>query len=163
MRVLNLDNQSFDLKNEIEKDGGWITDCIQCGACMSICPVALSGFEFPNKRLFKLIMLGLEEEVLEHTSPWICVSCMRCERICPRNVSPHSIYFALRRYQSRRFRGPEIFRDGVWNIHQFGFKIEPDNGKREEHKLKLIIIEKDHLEEVRKLMEDSILKKLGVI
>ncbi|AIY89758.1 4Fe-4S dicluster domain-containing protein [Geoglobus acetivorans] len=163
MRTLNLDMKNPGLKEEIEKDGGYITGCIQCGACMSICPVAISGFEFPNKRLFKLIILELEKEVLEHRSPWICISCQRCVHVCPRNVNPHSIYFALRRYQSKQFKHPRIFEDIVRSIYQYGYVIEPENSKRRELNLPEIKLDEEELDEIRMLMEDSRLRILGII
>lgn len=164
MRVLNLSDKDVSLINELGKEGGDIKKCIQCGACMSICPVAISGFEFPNKRLFKLIILEMGQEVLEHKSPWICVSCHRCIDVCPRDVNPHSIYFALRRLQSRHFRNPKVFEDFVRRIHSHGFSVEvPDNERRKSLGLPEISIDPESLEEIRDIMRNSKLLELGVI
>ncbi|WP_456370941.1 4Fe-4S dicluster domain-containing protein [Geoglobus sp.] len=164
MRVLNLNDKDVKLIEELGKEGGDIKKCIQCGACMSICPVAISGFEFPNKRLFKLIILEMGQEVLQHKSPWICVSCHRCVDVCPRDVNAHSIYFALRRLQSRHFRSPKVFEDYVRRIYQHGFNVEiVDGRKRESMGLPPVEIDPESLEEVREIMRGSRLLELGVI
>ncbi|WP_456478089.1 4Fe-4S dicluster domain-containing protein [Geoglobus ahangari] len=164
LRVLNLGNKDVELIDELGKEGGDIKRCIQCGACMSICPVAISGFEFPNKRLFKLIILEMGEEVLEHKSPWICVSCHRCVDVCPRDVDPHSIYFALRRLQSKYFRHPKVFEDLVRRIHAHGFCVEStDSERRRTLGLNELRMDEESLEEVREILTSGKLRDLGVV
>ena len=164
MRVLNLNDKDVRLIGELGREGGDIRKCIQCGACMSICPVAISGFEFPNKRLFKLIILEMGQEVLEHKSPWMCISCHRCIDVCPRDVNPHSIYFALRRLQSKHFKNPKVFEDLVKRIYSHGFSVEVlDNEKRKSLGLSEMSIDPESIEEIRNIMKDSKLAELGVI
>lgn len=49
----------------------------------------------PNQ-IIRLLQLGLEEEVLNSKTIWICASCFTCEARCPKGVDLSKIMEALR-------------------------------------------------------------------
>jgi len=88
------------LAQMIEVGGEGLTKCIQCGACASVCPVAITGLPLYCKRLFRFLQTGHLEEIIDDASPWACVACNRCTEICPRGVDPFHVVFAFRRIQA---------------------------------------------------------------
>jgi heterodisulfide reductase subunit C len=54
--------------------------CMNCGVCTAVCPMEV---ELLPRKLFRYVMLGLEEKVLEHTeSIYQCLLCKMCEANC---------------------------------------------------------------------------------
>jgi heterodisulfide reductase subunit C len=47
-----------------------------------------------------MVILGLEEELADEDSPWACVSCSKCEEMCPMDVKPFELILAIRKWQS---------------------------------------------------------------
>lgn len=71
---------------EVEKASGQkVSACFQCHKCSSGCPSALA-MDYPPHRLIRLIHLGLKEEVLKSSTPWVCASCETCTTRCPNNI-----------------------------------------------------------------------------
>jgi len=48
-----------------------------------------------------MVILGLEEELLEEDTPWACVSCSKCEEMCPMDVKPFELVLAIRKWQAQ--------------------------------------------------------------
>jgi heterodisulfide reductase subunit C len=56
------------------------TACMNCGVCTAVCPMEI---ELLPRKLFRYVMLGLEERMLEHTeSVYQCLLCKMCEANC---------------------------------------------------------------------------------
>jgi heterodisulfide reductase subunit C len=47
-----------------------------------------------------MVILGLEENLLNEDTPWACVSCSKCEEMCPMDVKPFEMILAIRQWQS---------------------------------------------------------------
>ncbi len=60
------------------------TACMNCGICTALCPLER---EVLPRKLFRYVLMGLEEEVKEQT-PMIysCLLCRMCENNCPAGV-----------------------------------------------------------------------------
>lgn len=65
--------------------GQKVTDCYQCGACTSGCPVA-EFMDFPPSKAMRLLQLGRADELLASNGIWMCASCLVCGTRCPRGV-----------------------------------------------------------------------------
>jgi len=77
--------------------------CMHCGVCTAVCPV---GFDLLPRRLFRYVLLGLEEKVVENTPTiFSCLLCGMCEESCPAKVHITENVRCLRRYINRRAFG----------------------------------------------------------
>lgn len=122
--VLNLDRGHEDFIAEIRGFGGTeLRECIQCAKCASICPMALAGFPFFNKKVVQAVLSGAREMLLDDSSVWACQSCNRCSEICPRQVNPFEIVLAMRRVAVREFAVPALTTDGLASLYKFGHAV----------------------------------------
>ncbi|MBP7865589.1 MAG: 4Fe-4S dicluster domain-containing protein [Acidobacteria bacterium] len=70
--------------------------CIQCGTCTASCPTA-RHMQYPPRKVFRLIQLGLREELLKSDAFWYCTTCYSCTVRCPRGISITETMQALKR------------------------------------------------------------------
>jgi heterodisulfide reductase subunit C len=58
--------------------------CMNCGVCTALCPMEIGPLP---RVLFRQVMLGLEEKVMENTDTiYSCLLCKMCEANCPAGV-----------------------------------------------------------------------------
>jgi heterodisulfide reductase subunit C len=70
--------------------------CMNCGVCSAVCPV---GIDLLPRRLFRQVLLGLEEKLREQTETiYSCLLCGLCEESCPAGVHITENVRALRHY-----------------------------------------------------------------
>ncbi len=59
--------------------------CINCGSCTALCPI---GIDLLPRMLFRYVLLGALDRVLENTENiYSCLLCRMCEENCPADVS----------------------------------------------------------------------------
>jgi heterodisulfide reductase subunit C len=73
--------------------------CYNCSTCISGCPASNAEPPLLIRNLARMVILGMEDELLDEDSPWICVTCSRCEEMCPMDVKPFELCLAIRRWQ----------------------------------------------------------------
>ncbi len=71
--------------------------CMQCGTCSSSCPTA-HAMDFTPRQLWQMMRLGMEEEVLNSQTFWLCTVCKSCQVRCPRGISLTDTMIALKEY-----------------------------------------------------------------
>jgi heterodisulfide reductase subunit C len=76
--------------------------CFNCGTCVAGCPASTADPPLLIRSLARMVILGLEDELLEEDTPWTCVTCSRCEEMCPMDVKPFELCLAIRRWQSEQ-------------------------------------------------------------
>ncbi|MFZ5647580.1 MAG: 4Fe-4S dicluster domain-containing protein [Bacillota bacterium] len=60
------------------------SECMNCGVCSAVCPM---GIELLPRKLFRYVLLGLEEKVLGNIEAiYSCLLCKMCEANCPAKV-----------------------------------------------------------------------------
>lgn len=59
--------------------------CIQCGTCSASCPSAYA-MDYSPRMLWRMVQLGLTEEVLRSKMMWLCSLCYKCQVRCPRGI-----------------------------------------------------------------------------
>ncbi|MCU0589013.1 MAG: 4Fe-4S dicluster domain-containing protein [Syntrophobacteraceae bacterium] len=74
--------------------------CFNCSTCVSGCPASHGEPPLLVRNLARLVILGLEEELIQDDTPWACVSCSKCEEMCPMDVKPFEMILAIRQWQS---------------------------------------------------------------
>lgn len=86
--------KTFDLTREmldhafpdlVAPDKERLLSCVQCGSCTASCPTAYA-MDYTPRQLWRLIQVGLREEVLLSNSFWLCTACYACNTRCPRGI-----------------------------------------------------------------------------
>jgi heterodisulfide reductase subunit C len=67
--------------------GQWekMLSCIQCGTCSASCP-ASHAMDLAPRRMWRMVQLGLTDEVLRSKAMWVCSLCYQCQVRCPRGI-----------------------------------------------------------------------------
>ncbi|MFZ5651610.1 MAG: 4Fe-4S dicluster domain-containing protein [Bacillota bacterium] len=74
--------------------------CMNCGVCSAVCPM---GIELLPRKLFRYVLLGLEDKVLENKEAiYSCLLCRMCEANCPAEVHIAENVRSLRYYMNKR-------------------------------------------------------------
>jgi len=92
-------------------EGGNLNRCYTCGTCVSGCPAArLRGMD--PRKLLRMVLLGLDEEVGNNPWVWMCTMCARCEINCPMGIKISDL---VRQARSERDREeiPGILQQGL--------------------------------------------------
>jgi len=75
------------------------TACMNCGVCTAVCPL---GLDLLPRRLFRYVVIGLEQRVLEEKETvYSCLLCKACEESCPAGVHITENVRSLRHYLNR--------------------------------------------------------------
>ncbi|MFH1135769.1 MAG: 4Fe-4S dicluster domain-containing protein [Pseudomonadota bacterium] len=103
MTEINLDHADPKFKDEVAALRGAerIKLCYACGVCSARCPVGEINSGFDPRRIIRLIVLGLREEVLAGPWPWICSTCFTCQETCPQGVKFTEVMFAIKNMAAR--------------------------------------------------------------
>ena len=117
---LNRDVLDHTFAERVAPDREKLLTCIQCGTCTASCPTAYA-MDYTPRQLWRLIQLGLKEEVLRSNSFWLCTACYTCTLRCLRGIACTETMSTLKRMSvgmrmesrgaSARFY--EAFRDTV--------------------------------------------------
>lgn len=79
---------------------GNLSLCLTCGLCSSGCPA--TGLEGMDPRKFlRMLVLGMDEEVLKSDWPWMCTMCQRCVYVCPMKIDIPQLIFNVRAARPR--------------------------------------------------------------
>jgi len=108
--------------------------CFACGTCSSGCPVHAQGADFDPRKIIRMILRGLEGELIESGTIWLCSTCYTCIERCPQEVGCAEIITELRNLAAQEGRAPEGVRFQVDALRKFGrvYEIEEfDNKKRQ--------------------------------
>ncbi len=65
--------------------GRLLRRCIQCGTCTASCPSA-HAMDLSPRQMWRMVQLGLTDEVLRSKTMWLCSLCYQCQVRCPRGI-----------------------------------------------------------------------------
>ena len=92
--------QEFDpnFKDEVaaEPGGELIELCFSCGTCVASCPVRWLEENYNPRRIIKMVVMGMRDEVLSSPFIWLCSACDICYRRCPQGVHISDLMKAIR-------------------------------------------------------------------
>ena len=84
----------------LHDDPAWAERCLTCGSCSAACPLAgVDGLD--PRRIVRMALLGLEEELLASDWPWKCTLCGRCEEACPMDMEIMRLMHSIRGHRER--------------------------------------------------------------
>ena len=100
--VLTSDRLKSPFADELsDVSGENVLDCYQCGKCTAGCPLAFAMDLLPHE-VMRMLQLNQEELVLNSKTIWVCVSCLNCQEICPKEIGIPNVMEALRTIALRR-------------------------------------------------------------
>ncbi len=103
--------------------GEGISKCVQCGLCTASCVIARATDHYHPRRLIQKILLGMRDEVLNDTQPWLCMTCRLCEERCQEGASPAEIFHAVRTIAAREGLVPNSFKRAAEKVLKDGWML----------------------------------------
>jgi len=74
-----------------------LRSCIQCGTCSATCPTAYA-MDYSPRQLWRMVKLGMRDQVLGSRTFWLCTTCKACQVRCPRGIDLMDTMIALKEY-----------------------------------------------------------------
>jgi heterodisulfide reductase subunit D len=94
--VLDLANATLDRAFlETVDPVAKLRTCIQCGTCSATCPTAFA-MDYSPRQVWRMVQLGLRDEVLGSRTFWLCTTCKSCQVRCPRGIELMNAMIALK-------------------------------------------------------------------
>ena len=78
-----------------------IQACIQCGTCSGSCPNEFA-MDLTPRRLWRLVLMGQEEEIFSSRTFCLCSACYYCTLRCPRGLPLTEAMYMLKQVAARR-------------------------------------------------------------
>ena len=98
MDKIILSEMDANFKNEIASQPGaeHFQRCFTCGTCTASCPVAEVHDDYDPRKIIRMSILGMKEEVLSSDILWMCSRCYTCYALCPQGVKFTDVLGILR-------------------------------------------------------------------
>ncbi len=98
MDKIILSKMDANFKNEIASQPGaeHFKRCFTCGTCTASCPVAEVHDEYDPRKIIRMAILGMKDEVLSSDVLWMCSRCYTCYALCPQGVKFTDVLGILR-------------------------------------------------------------------
>ena len=115
-------NFKFEVANE--PGGEHIKRCFACGTCTISCPVFSVNDQYNPRKIIRMTLLGLKEDVLKSDFIWLCSGCYTCYELCPRDVKITHLMNAIRNIAVREGHIPKPLEGGVDLLEKYGRLLE---------------------------------------
>jgi heterodisulfide reductase subunit C len=125
-------NPAFPAEIMAKPGGEALRDCTQCGTCSGACPMSVH-MDLTPRRIIALTRAGLERDVLESATPWMCASCYECQVRCPREIKVTDVMYALKRRAIEKGMYPKRFPIPV--LARAFYKMVATHGRNSESRL----------------------------
>lgn len=94
--TVQTQNGPHEAPDPLAAIGENIKACMQCGTCTGSC--ANSGaMDYTPRELWRMVQLGLSDEIFASKTFWLCSSCYFCTLRCPRGLPLTEAMAALKR------------------------------------------------------------------
>lgn len=91
-----------------EPGGEAIRRCYACGTCTASCPVRRVNPLFNPRKILRMVILGMRDQVLDEPFVWLCATCYSCQERCPQGVRISDIMRALKNIALRMGKMPDV-------------------------------------------------------
>jgi heterodisulfide reductase subunit C len=124
--TVEMHELDLNFKYEIVKEPGGenFMRCFQCGTCTGGCPIHIIDPEYNCRRIIRMALLGLKDEVLKSKLIWYCSTCYTCYERCPQNVKITDVMTALKNIAVREGFIHPSFKAQIDAIEEHGRLIE---------------------------------------
>jgi len=96
IKTSELDPTFFEEIKEEEPGTEKLLMCLNCKGCSSSCPVTGVEPAYNIKKLLRMTVLGMRDQVLNSKELWYCTTCYRCQERCPEGVETVGTILKLR-------------------------------------------------------------------
>ena len=98
MSRINVNDLDPSFKHRVaEQPGGQgLKACFACKACTAACPITAVDARYDPRKIIRMALLGMKDEVLKSDFIWLCSSCYGCQEVCPQGVSFTEVMFAIK-------------------------------------------------------------------
>lgn len=131
--------------------GERIKSCFQCGTCTASCPVRATDESYNPRKIIRMVLLGMRDEVLGSEPIWLCTYCYTCQERCPQDVGITDLMFALKNLAAREGHMHPSYTPQIDVLANFGRMYEVsdfDNKKRAKMGLPALENKKEFIEAV---------------
>jgi heterodisulfide reductase subunit D len=106
--VREINEKGIDLAFAADKgfDAAKLATCLQCGTCSSSCPTYFA-MDIPPRKLWRMVSLGLKEDIARSSTFWMCTACHSCTIRCPRGIQVSDSMRQIREW---------VIREGVGEV-----------------------------------------------
>ena len=156
-KPIKMDELDPSFKFEVAKEPGGenIKRCFACATCSTICPVFNVDERYDPRRIIRMVLLGMKEEVLKSDLIWLCSGCYSCYELCPRDVKITDVMSAIRNIASREGFIPHAIKASVDQLDKFGRLLEVSEFENQVRCKKGIPELKLTLPEIKELLKTS--------
>lgn len=77
--------------------------CLTCGTCTGGCP-ASELLDMDPRKLLRMVVLGMDDEVKKTDWAWVCTMCARCLHACPMKIDIPKLIYNIRENWPREKR-----------------------------------------------------------
>jgi heterodisulfide reductase subunit D len=98
--------------DELIEDTGAF-DCVECGKCTTVCPVAKYNPDFAPRTIVLKATEGQADAITSNKDIWTCVTCEQCNSMCPYKVDYSGFIRGLRMEASMMGNEPTCSQGGL--------------------------------------------------
>lgn len=122
--IIDLEEVDPNFKHEVSKviGGQNIKLCFNCGICTVSCPIRRVDDTYNPRRIIRMVLYGMKDEVLSSETIWKCAHCLTCLERCPQDVRFAEVIEALRILAVREaekgnieIKGPQFQFDSIFS------------------------------------------------
>ncbi len=150
--IVNDLNPNF--KDEVSKELGGenVKRCFACGTCSVICPVFAVEERYDPRKIIRMMILGMDKQVLQSDLIWLCSGCYSCYELCPRDVKLTNVMGAIRQIAVKHGFIPEVMKASVDQLEKFGRLTEVSEFENRVRAKKNMPELKPEIPEIKKLL-----------
>ncbi|MCK4360009.1 MAG: 4Fe-4S dicluster domain-containing protein [Candidatus Cloacimonetes bacterium] len=159
METIKLSEMDSNFKYEIASQPGAenFKKCFTCGTCTASCPVAEVNEKYDPRKIIRMAILGMREQVLSSDLLWMCSRCYTCYALCPQNVKFTDVMEVLRDMAVKEGYVPDNRISEIKELDKFiqdlrcnliNYKLHPDD---------------ELANKIRHMLEDNMVKKVNNI
>ena len=159
---VNMNELDPNFKDQVaqEPGGEHIKRCFACGTCSATCPVFEVNENYNPRKIIRMILLGMKDEVLESGFVWLCSGCYSCYELCPRDVKITDLMTAVRNLAVKEGYVPSAMKAQIDLLDQYGRLYEVSEFENQVREKKGMPVLEEKIPDIKKLLEACGIRKV---